>query len=359
MTAITTTAQLKESILATRPTLDTTVLEDICKLTRIHQLKWVPNKDGKNPHYIMSQLSVAKGLDSKDYANYWSPEVKSTSHVKQESLESLPGKAIKLEGDQLAIFKKLYQDTYNESLGKINQLWVGNWEHAYAYLIQGKTSVAKDFQSLGAKSIQLKVEEDIQKPVLEVTNKHIYQSGYAKEDHLARDLCYLSAMTPYTLKCERSFPDFPGSKTKVRRFDLIHSQPHKTKKLVITCYELKRNIVDYHDLVDTVEAKRYIEVLKKYFNTEHVNLIMVAPFGGSKEALDKAQQYDNVEVWTTRKLTLLLLEKARAYHKLDSYFVDNLEKECDTVKKLLVIPQVIEQPVNVLPFEKPIKKIIA
>ncbi|MEH1858044.1 MAG: hypothetical protein V7L21_08585 [Nostoc sp.] len=354
------TEDLKKSILERSPKADISIIEELCALVIKYKLKWFPcPKTGHGAFFIMSQVSVAKELDVDDYRRNWSTI--STSGIEHRKSETLAGKDFKIEGDILKDLKSVYEEFYPEdkSLVRVPSLIIGDWKRVYAYIIQGSTQAAKDFQNLGAKAIQLKVEEEIQKPVLEVTNKHIYQSGYAKEDHLARDLCYLSAMTPYTLKCERSFPDFPGSKTKVRRFDLIHSQPHKTKKLVITCYELKRNIVDYHDLVDTVEAKRYIEVLKKYFNTEHVNLIMVAPFGGSKEALDKAQQYDNVEVWTTRKLTLLLLEKARAYHKLDNYFVDNLEKECDTVKKLLIIPQVIEQPANILPFEKPIKKIIA
>ncbi|MGV0103986.1 hypothetical protein NSTCB13_02632 [Nostoc sp. DSM 114160] len=340
MTAITTTAQLKESILASKPTLDSTILEDICRLTIVHQLKWVPNKDGKNPHCIMSQLSVAKGLGAEDYKKNWA---NSTGSLEKTSLESLPGKAIKLEGDQLAIFKKVYQDIHNESLGKINQLWVGNWEHAYAYLTQGKTSVAKSFQSLGAKAIQLKSEEELAQQPIEVVTKHfVYNSGWRKEEYLQRDLCYLASMTPYKLSAEVAVEDYPGSKTETRRFDLVHIQPHKTKGKIITCYELKKDIITLEDLIMTVHAKRYLQLLKDRYNTNHVSLILVAPFGGSAEALEKCQgiDYEGVEIWTVRKFTQLLLEKAKAYHTKDPYFITSiLLKENETVQKLLEAPQ--------------------
>ncbi|MEH2093983.1 hypothetical protein [Nostoc sp.] len=370
MTTITTTAQLKESILASKPTLDSTVLEDICRLTRVHQLKWVPNKDGKNPHYIMSQLSAAKGLDEKDYQKHWADKSNLTGSLKGISLESLPGKAVKLEGAQLAIFKKVYQDIYNESLGKINSLWVGNWEHAYAYLVQGKTSVARDFQTLGAKVIELKVEEEIAQQPIEVVTKHfIYNSGWKKEEYLQRDLCYLASMTPYKLSAEVAVEDYPQSKTETRRFDLVHIQPHKTKGKIVTCYELKKDIITIEDLVMTVHAKRYLQLLKDRYNTDHISLILVAPFGGSAEALEKCQgiDYEGVEIWTVRKFTQLLLEKAKAYHQKDPYFITSiLLKENETVQKLLEAPQPPKEiaapiakalPINVV--QMPVKKKIA
>lgn len=369
---ITSTESLKSSILTANPTADLTVLEELCFLTRKHQLKWVARGSKHGAFFIMSQLSLAKGLDAEDYRKHWADKSETTAAVKrlssestssllQNPAESLPGEALKLEGERLASFKKLYQETYGESLGRINSLYIGDWLHAYSYLVQGKTETAKDFQALGSKAIETSVKqniEEITQPVKQVTKSIIYQSGWSREDYLQRDLCYLACMSPYKLSAEVAADDYPGSRTQVRRFDLLNIQPHKTKGKIVTCYELKKDVITLEDLVMTVDAKRYIELLKDKYQTPHVKLIMVAPYGGTEEALVKCQSYDDVEIWTVRKLSLFLLEKAKKYHPTDSYFVDKvLVDENDTVKKLITPPQVVQEVAKVLPF--PVKKIAA
>ncbi|MEH1966742.1 hypothetical protein [Nostoc sp.] len=354
--------KLTSAIKAIAPEVDSTVLSELCRLTRIHNLKWVSDKNGKNAYYIMSDLSVAKGLASDDYKKNWA---NSTASPEKTSLESLPGKAWKLEGENLANFKILYKEQNGISLGKINALWVGDFLHVYSYLVQGSSQAAKDFQSVGAKAIQLKVEEEIIQQPIEVVTKHfIYNSGWKKEEYLQRDLCYLASMTPYKLSAEVAVEDYPQSKTETRRFDLVHIQPHKTKGKIVTCYELKKDIITIEDLVMTVHAKRYLQLLKDRYSTNHVNLILVAPFGGSAEALEKCQgvDYEGVEIWTVRKFTQLLLEKAKAYHTKDPYFINsNLLKENETVQKLLEAPQPPKEieatKSNVI--QMPIKKRIA
>lgn len=344
---ITSTEKLKNSILAASPQADSTILEDLCHLTRKHQLKWVSSaKYGNGAFFIMSQLSVAKGLESNDYRDHWANNaiernrqyrkdrraeaisaVCGTPLPERVLLKSLSGRSFKLEGEQLAKFKEAWQETWGESLGRVNSLWVGDWDHAYSYLTQGKSTTAKDFQSIGAKAVQTSVERDIAEistPITKVDRNLIYNSGYSKEEHLQRDLCYLAAHSPYKVSAEVSVEDYPGSRTQHRRFDLVHVQPHKTKGKVVTCYELKRDVITLEDLIVTVEAKRYIDLLRLKYETSNIKLIMVAPYGGTEEALVKCQQYDDVEIWTVRKFTLFLLEKVRKYHQTDSYFVDKM-----------------------------------
>ncbi|BAY65003.1 hypothetical protein NIES22_51040 [Calothrix brevissima NIES-22] len=355
--------QLQESILAQQPQADKSILTELMQLVDKYNLKWVPSDKGTGAYFVMSQLSEAKGLGSDDYKDNWANltgsvgrdlvkpldgEVNLTRSVQKLPVKSLHGRASKLEGERLKKFKDKYFQVTGESLGRINSLWVGDWFHAYSYLVQGRSEASKDFQILGATAIKQGADKEL--GITQVDKQIIYRSGWSSEEALQRDISYLSSMTPYTLKSERSFPDFPQSKTTVRRFDLIHLQPHKTKGRVITCYELKKNVIDYYDLVDSVEAKRYPEVLKTYFDTQHVKLILVAPFGGTAEALDKCQQYDDVEIWNVRKLTLFLLEKAKAYHKNDPYFVNStLVNEYETVKKLLTLPNT--QSSNILPMQ--------
>ncbi|WP_427162614.1 hypothetical protein ACQFX9_14325 [Aliinostoc sp. HNIBRCY26] len=350
--------KLKNSILAANPNADSTILEDLCNLTQKYQLKWVPNKDGGSAYFVMSHLSKVKGLDLDDYKSHW---VKLTECGERTSSESLSGRGFKLEGEKLATFKKNWQEMWGESLGRINSIWVGDWTHAYSYLTQGTTQAAKDFQTLGAKAIGSSIKKDIEEltaPIIKVDRTLIYNSGYSKEEHLQRDLCYLAAHSPYKLSAEISVEDYPGSRTQHRRFDLVHVQPHKSKGKVVTTYELKKDIITLEDLVMAVEAKRYPDLIKLKYGTSNIKLIMVAPFGGTEEALVRCQQYDDVEIWTVRKLSLFLLEKARKYHPTDSYFVDKmLVEDNDTVKKLLTIPQLPQEESKVLHF--PTKKLAA
>jgi hypothetical protein len=355
---ITSTEKLKNSILKANPQADATILEELCFLVRKHQLKWVARGSKYGAYFIMSQLSTAKGLDSDDYKSHWA-----TRCGRSTPSESLPGEALKLEGEKLATFKKLYQETYGVSLGRINSLYIGDWLHAYSYLVQGSTQTARDFQKLGAKAVEVSTQrdiEDITKPVEQVTKTHLYQSGWGKEEHLQRDLCYLASMTPYKVSAEVSVEDYPGSKSETRRFDLVHIQPHKSKGKVVTVYELKKDVISLEDLVTTVLAKRYLKLAKEKYGTEHVNLVLVAPYGGTAEALEACQapEYDGVEIQTVRKFTQFLLEKARAYHSKDQYFVDRiLVGQNETVQKLLTPPKDVQTLKNVIPF--PVKKLAA
>jgi hypothetical protein len=336
---------IKESILSKYPEANQSTLAELMNLVNKYNLKWIPSNQGDGAYFIMSQLSEAKGTDKEDYLKNWadltsnveSNSSESTTSLLQRSSESLAGKAYKLEGDTLKKFKDNYSQVTGESLGRINSLWVGDWLHGYSYLVQGKSEAAKSFQSLGASTIKKALDRELP-AINHVDRKLIYNSGWDREVDLQIALSYLASHSPFKLTSEFPVEDYPDSKTEVRRFDLLRVQPHKTKRSIIYCFELKKDIIDYHDLIDTVEAKRYVQLLKDRFTTKEVKMYLVAPFGGTGAALEKAQEYPDVEIWTVQKMALFLIEKAKTYHPKDKYFVEKILCEMDIIKKLLTLP---------------------
>ncbi|AFY49028.1 hypothetical protein Nos7524_3228 [Nostoc sp. PCC 7524] len=326
--------KLRTKIIDRYPNANLTTLEELIQLVEKHDIKWVPSNEGNGAYFIMSQLSIIKGLDSDDYKKNW---VNLTGSFSQTSLESLAGKAFKLEGNQLAKFKITWREVWGESLGRINSLWVGDWEHAYSYLVQGKSNTAKEFQSLGAKSVIKAVESDISS-IDKVTRDIIYKSGWSNELDLQIALTYLASHSPFKLTPEYAVEDYPDSKTEVRRFDLLRVQPHKTKGKIVYCFELKKDIIDLCNVITTIEAKRYTQLLKDRFNTDNIKFYFVAPFGGTGRAFEKVQQYLDVEIWTAQKMSYFLLEKVKTYHPRDRYFVERILPQMDLVKKLLTLP---------------------
>lgn len=261
------TENLKSIILKSNPNVETSILEDLLLLTRKHSLKWIANDKESNAIYIMSQLSTAKGLNTTDYANYWSPDAKSTTPVKQESSESLPGKSLKLTGEKLAKFKKIYQDTYNESLGRINAIWVGDWEHAYAYLCQGKTEAAQDFQTLGSQSIEKLVLKDIQPKIDEST----------LQDQIIKLTAYSTINLRFEVGIKNSFntPD----EASHRRWDWVEQLPR-----VVKVYELKARTISENDIKNTLYTKHYLELAAQKYNNKPIEFIFTSPNGISWEA---------------------------------------------------------------------------
>ncbi|MBD2199938.1 MULTISPECIES: hypothetical protein [Calothrix] len=346
---------IKESILSREPEANLSTLSELMHLVDKYNLKWVPSNQGNGAYFIMSQLSEAKGLDKEDYLKNWANltgsvennSSESTTSLLQRSSESLAGKAFKLEGEELRNFKDNYFQVTGESLGRINSLWVGDWLHGYAYLVQGNSEAAKDFQSLGAEAIKKGVDRELP-PIDNVDRKLLYNSGWKKEADLQIALSYLASYTPFKLTSEFPVEDYSDSKTEVRRFDLFRVQPHKTKRSIIYCFELKKDIIDYYDLIDAIEAKRYVQLLKDRFTTKEIKMYLVAPFGGTGAALEKAQEYPEVEIWTVQKMALFLKEKVKAYHPKDKYFVDNILCEMDIIKKLLTLPSLPSK--NIIPL---------
>lgn len=348
---------IQASILVKNPNADRSMIAELAEFIEKLNIKWTASPEFAGAYFIMSDLAVAKGLDKEDYRKHWSSEAQSTTAEKRLSLESLAGKACKFEKEKLANFKQVYLEQHGIPLGKINSLWVGDWTHAYSYLVQGKTQVATEAQSLGAKSIEQLVKQEIKQIVTPVQNSSSFSPIdeqternlkilWDNENALASDLVWVSSFGPYKLDNNRSYLNFHNSKINTRRPDFVHFQPHKSKKAVIDCYELKKDVITLSNLEATLN-KCYIELLQRDHKTQYVRLIMVAPLGGTSEAHAKALDLDNVEIWTAMQFTLFLLDKAKKYHQFDQWFLPNLMKEDPSIRRLLTNPALIGGSNNV------------
>jgi hypothetical protein len=265
------TAQpLKDSILASEPQADQTILEELCSLVRKHNLKWVARGSKHGAYFIMSQLAVAKGLDAGDYKDHWTNKVNLTGSLKSASLESLPGEALKLEGDKLAAFKKLYQEAYpGESLGRVNSLYVGDWTHAHAYLVQGKTEAAKDFQKLGSRAVEVASTNDLQHTI---------------EPDLQLKIMELAGYSNINLKFEVAVVDSFNTGSH-RRWDFVERLPKVTK-----LYELKSRTLSEDNVRSTLFTKKYIELASERFPGKSIEFIFTSPKGISWEAKNLIQE---------------------------------------------------------------------
>ncbi|MBW4421172.1 MAG: hypothetical protein KME13_18385 [Myxacorys californica WJT36-NPBG1] len=374
-----TTLNLKDSILAKNPNADITIISKLTDLIEKHNISWVPSSSKTGSYFIMSELSIAKGLTKDDYQKHWACEKKesttseegmssecspsntsdnryqravvnpnlkpkpvrpSESTSSEKGNPSLPGKSFKLEGAKLKTFKRLYLECTGKDLGRINSIWVGDFEHAYSYLVQGSTEAAQGFQSLGSDAITQAALE----PIEDVTRRELNGIGLS-EEQIQDQLLLLCNHGYYKLEPEQSVKDFPQSKCVVRRFDLVHKRPDKHKRKVVTIYELKRNVIDLCDVITTIEAKRYVELGKLAYNTEHVKLIMVAPFGGTQEACMKAAEY-GIEIMTLQVLSNELMKSALRKHPLDPYFVtETLAKKFEKILSNPALPAAKPAPI--------------
>ena len=263
---------LKIAILKEKSNFNETSLDKLLELTDKHKLRWVPSgDDDTGAYYIMSELSIAKGLESTDYIKHWA-----TTSEKGISSERLSGKHHKLNGIHLKEFKKRYEEKYGESLGRINSLYIGDFERAYSYLIQGATDVAKGFQSLGANAI----ENDVKGNIEEIKEKILEQP--LTEALIQKGVLYLTAYSNIKFRFEVGIKNrfISIDNASYRRFDWIELN-NKTIKI----YELKLKPVTEKDIRDKLN-KRYIELAASEFKNKKIDFIFTSTKGITWEAKD-------------------------------------------------------------------------
>lgn len=262
--------KLKESVLVHDSAADSFVLEKLAELIEQYNLKWIPSPsgDGAGAYFVASHLSTAKGLKATDYANYWAS---STTPVKQESSNSLAGKDYLLEGAYLQKFKQLWKDTHNESLGRINSLYVLDWKRAYAYLSQGKTELARNFQSLGATSVELSVRN----------SSYYKQPQPLTEAELQIQIRLLASLSNIKLRFEAGSTAglIPGiDEASYRRFDFVELTPKSVR-----IYELKAHAVTELDIKTCLIDRKYALVSAEQYRRP-IEFIFISPHGCSWEA---------------------------------------------------------------------------
>ncbi|MDZ8259465.1 hypothetical protein [Nostoc sp. ChiQUE01b] len=269
------TARLKSVIKSADPNVDQTIVNELCRLTEEYDLKWTTNSKGENAIYIMSSLSVAKGLSSEDYLKNWANKTDLATSTKERSLGTLAGKACKLEGQLLIDFKARYAQQNKVSLGKIKALWVGDFLHAYSYLTQGSSQAAQDFQTLGSLAIETSVKKEIE------------ESTHTIEPTLQLKLMELAGHSNINLKFEVPVYDTfnPGSH---RRFDFVEQLPKVTK-----IYELKSRTISEENVKVTILDKHYIELALQHYKSKPIELVFTSPVGISWEAKSYIQEIND------------------------------------------------------------------
>nr|WP_322719458.1 hypothetical protein [Nostoc sp. ChiQUE02]MDZ8232481.1 hypothetical protein [Nostoc sp. ChiQUE02] len=269
---IITTQPLKDSILASEPQADQTILQELCDLVRKYQLNWVTaaeDKGGAGAYFVMSEVAKAKGLDEKDYVKHWGSL---TSSEKGNQSESLAGRDFKLVGDSLKSFKDVYFSLYGESLGRAPSLLIGDWKRTYSYLTQGRSETAKDFQSLGSRAIEVASTNDLQHTI---------------EPDLQKQLIELSSYSNINFRFEVATLDSfnPGSH---RRWDFVERLPK-----VVKVHELKARTLSEQDVKSTLIDKKYIELAIEKYSNKSIEFIFTSPKGISWEAKNYIQEVND------------------------------------------------------------------
>jgi hypothetical protein len=270
--AIITTQPLKDSILASEPQADQTILQELCELVRKYQLNWVPaaeDKGGTGAYFVMSQVAESKGLDSDDYRRNWSKESDLTDGEKDRQSETLAGKDFKLVGDSLKAFKAAYFSLYGEPVGRAASLLVGDWKRTYAYLTQGKSEAAKAFQGLGSRAVEVASTNDLQHTI---------------EPDLQLKIMELAGYSNINLKFEVAVVDSFNTGSH-RRWDFVERLPKVTK-----LYELKSRTLSEDNVRSTLFTKKYIELASERFPGKSIEFIFTSPKGISWEAKNLIQE---------------------------------------------------------------------
>lgn len=338
------------------PEADLSIVQELCNLIDQHHIEYVVGKDG-GVAFVLNRLCEAKGLSAKDFKNFIEKGETAPRNIGSTPGYSykLSGRFVLLNGDQLRVFKKLWAEEGNKVIGaRAGTVWVCNWEGAYSYLVQGSTEIAKDIQTLGSKAIEKATKPAIQ--TAPESKSALRSTPWSSEEELSAALTWLSAQSPYNLQVEISVKDYPQSKCRTRRIDLIHESTavSKSGRLVtaVEAYELKKDSIDYEDVEEVVSSKRYRELVKLHYNTTHVKFYLVAFSGGTPEALERVKDFDDVEILTVAEFSEFLLEQIAEWHQNDRFYIGELRKNSSIVQKLLTpckeLPS--SQPCKVIPF---------
>jgi len=227
-----------------------TILADLMRITQDKGLHWTPYVNGI--YLPMVEASLAKGMEKDDYSsNSWGPK--------------LPGTSYLLKGDYLRTFKDNYIREHGSwPYPRTRSLCIGDWEHAYGYLVQGKSTTANAFQSMGANSIQQIVT--IAPPCPET---------WASEETLVDRVFKLMELSPISMQREACFSNSLANTPTTRRVDAIEHVHSPDGINRVHVYEFKKTRITGADVYDTVAGKGYLHLVKEQYPTSKVCLFMV------------------------------------------------------------------------------------
>jgi hypothetical protein len=256
---------------------------------------------GKQPHFVVSNLARAKGLDTVDFSkNYM---------VNGGCI--LPGEFRLIKGEQLAKFKAAWFESCKYNFTRATSLWITNWEGAFHYLSAGYSEQAKDFKSLGANAIESTVSNVISLEERRQAKLAQSQQQYQTEEAIHDAICALSSYTNRHFKREQIvINSFTDQSARTRRFDLV-----ETKGRVVSVFELKPNTLTTDHIKEAIGDKGYIELAKLKYPKKCVKFYFVAPTI-TKSAKRLLKQMTKVEFISLDYLVNQLVEAIREEFKL-------------------------------------------
>jgi hypothetical protein len=238
-------------------TTNKTVLEELISITQSKGLHWVPYEGGI--YLPMTEASLAKGMEKDDYSSNWNGV--------------LPGISKLLGGPALDLFKANYVREYGSWPYKyVRSLRVGDWEHAYAYLVQGKSPTATTFQSMGARSIQQTVEHTTTTaPPASVR----CPETWACEEGLVDRVFKLMELSTMSMQREACLFNTLGNTPTTRRVDAIQHLVGTDGVPRVHVYEFKKGVITAAHVADAVATKGYVQLVRERYPDSKVCLYMV------------------------------------------------------------------------------------
>lgn len=239
-------------------TTNKTVLEELLSITQSKGLHWVPYCGGI--YLPMMEASLAKGVEKDDYSSNWQGK--------------LPGIPVLLEGGPLNAFKDAYVKEYGTWPYKyVRSLRIGNWEHAYAYLVQGKSPTAHTFQSMGARSIQQTVEHTTNVPAPVVVPR--CPETWTCEEGLVDRVFKLMELSTIKMQREACLFNTLGNTPTTRRVDAIQHLVGADGIPKVHVYEFKKGAITAAHVADAVATKGYVQLVRERYPDSKVCLYMV------------------------------------------------------------------------------------
>lgn len=229
----------------------------------IHYVLLGKERATQQPHFVVSNLARAKGLDTVDFSkNYFDSNKKCI----------LPGIFKLIKGEELAKFKKVWQDSNGWSFTKATSLWITDWLGAYHYLQAGYSEQAKEFKTLGANAIESTVSNVISLEERRQAKLQQSQQQYQSEETIHDAICALSSYTNRHFKREQIVVNlFTDQTAKTRRFDLV-----EIKGRVLSVYEIKSTVLTEDHIKETIGTKGYIELAKLKYPKKSIKLVFIA-----------------------------------------------------------------------------------
>lgn len=323
------TSSIKSLIKPYSKPTEESILNDFINLLDIYKIRYTLINNV--PFFAVSNLASCKGLDTKDFSKNFIKEGKCI----------LAGKFKKLEGNELTAFKAAWERDSNIPFSRARSLWVCDWRACFSYLSQGNTNQAKEFQTLGADSVEVIVGNKVT-PLYPTTPNLVLLPTNVTEEQVQEALCSLASYTNRHFKREHTLvntlADGIDNTAKTRRFDLIEMCGRDLK-----IYELKKSPLTTDHIKEVIGDKGYLELAASRFPTKRVKLFFVAPsITPAAERLIK--QFSKITFIPLSSLVVDLVNEIRDEIRTESkeaeWFLD--KKILPQFEKILPLPKVVK-----------------